>query len=194
MSEVDYFSEITNLLLGKFLVVPSAVGGHYEIKEQGQTPFSLTPKNLMLHCCVSLEKGASSAISPTFKVGHKHAHRRADRLFVAWDAANSRVVYFACELKSNSTSGAWTQLQVTLAFARQIDALVRVNQTLPHPTVFAAATVRSMPIAVKSFSPVSFSPNWKTILKNCPLGILHTHYDRSQSPMRLSDLVASLPK
>jgi hypothetical protein len=193
ISVVEYFREITDLLAGKFLVVPSAVGGQYEIKEKGQTPFSVTPKNLANHSCVSLEKGANAATLSVFKVGHSYAHRRADRLFVTWDAINSRIVYFACELKSTSTGGAWTQLQVTLAFARQLDALVRVNRALPHPTVFAAATVRSMPIAVKNFAPASFSPLWTKPLKNCPLGICHTQYDRAQSPLRLGDVVASLP-
>lgn len=191
MSVVDYFDEITNLLIAKFLVPPTAVGGHYEIKEPGQTPFSLNPNNLAHHRCVSLEK--SSAGIPTFKVTHKWAHRRADRLFVTWDAANQRVVYFACELKSTSTSGAWTQLQVTLAFTRHIDGLIRVNRALPHPTVFAAATIRSMPITVKNFTPSAFQSKWKKPLKDCPLATHHTHYDRTQTPLRMHDVIASIP-
>lgn len=191
LSVVEYFDEIGVLLVGKLLVVPSAVGGIYEIKEPGQTTFAVTPQNLAHHRCVSLEKNAANF--SMFKLGHNYAHRRADRLFVAWDAQKNRIVYLACELKSQVSSGAWTQLQVTLAFARHLDALIRVNKTMPHTAVFAAATIRSMPVALKSFNPMTFVPVWNTPLKGCPLSVHHCHFDRALSPLRLRDTVFSLP-
>jgi hypothetical protein len=192
MSDVhDYFHEISDLLENKFLVPPSAMGHEYEIKEPGQPVFCMTPRNVAWHRCVALEKGG--LIFPLFKTTHRFAHKRSDRLFVLWDEAKQRLVFLACELKSKSSRGAWTQLQVTLAFARQLDALARVNRPMAHKSVFAAITARTTPMALKRFDPASQSFDWQKPSKGCALEVHHAHVSRSDGALRLAQVMESLP-
>jgi hypothetical protein len=187
----DYFRAVSELISTKFVRPPSALGGFYEVKEQGQASFEINPVNLTHHNAFCFETCNSS--KHIFKVPHKYAHRSADRLFIVWDAPRDRIVFFACELKTKHSGGAWTQLQVTLAFARQVDSLVRVNGTLPQRAVFAGLIVKSTPFALKHFSTSSFNVNWTRTASACPLGTHHAHHDRALNPLRLHHAISTLP-
>lgn len=186
-----YFGEISNLLENKFFVSPSGGGNVYEVKETGQAVFSISHQNISLHRCISMEKGGT--LFPAFKTTHPYAHRRSDRLFVLWDAKKQRFVFLACELKSRAAKGAWTQSQVTLAFARQLDGLARVNRPIEHETVFASITAKMTPFKLKKFNPAKPTFDWCKQNKSCALKVHHAQINRDDGPLRLKLAVESLP-
>lgn len=186
MSEADYFRALTDLLESKLFHAPSAPGGVYEIAEPAQPPFWVDPAGLTSSCAVRLEN-LKTTTWPFFKVGHPHAHRRCDLITIAWDRTHQRPVYVLVELKSSHTSGAWTQLQASLAFCRYLHQMVSVNQTAVTAH-FAAVCVKKLPFVLKMPSTPAL-PAWKKQnVSDCPYMV----YNRNTSRLPLRAVMASL--
>ncbi len=188
MTEQDYFNALHDLLEAKFIVAPTLAGSKFEIKEAGQDSMVVDPKGLSSCTAICLEKN-KSAVWVTFKALHPYAHKKCDRIFVTWDAAKSQPVYLLCEMKSSQTAGAWTQLQVSLAFCRFLHELIRVNRsTCPQPR-WGALTLHTLP-ASKQFNPLAFYA-WPNAgeRSDCP----HMRVSRKSGELHLKRLLAGLP-
>ena len=173
MTESEYFDALQTVLHPALRDVPKVPGGHYLIEETAQTPFVLSATGLQTHCVINPQ--GINKDWPCFRAGHVHAHRRCDRIVVAWNRQKSVPQYFLVELKSDKSRGAHQQLGASLAFCHFLHRMVCVGQTrLPSPE-FAATTVSTTPFAIKVKSRPSLPP-W--IPPNIQADCKHMHYNQ----------------
>lgn len=187
MNEADYFTELQALIDSRLFQVPTGVSGTYEIKEPGQALFEVNPAGLSSHKGVRLERLSASAWA-FFKNPHPHAHRRCDLIVLSWDRQRNQPVCLLMELKTQASSGAWTQLQASLAFCQYMHHMLCINKQTIKALRVGAVAIKKLPFAQKMLSRPTL-PTWnKGRGLDCPYMI----YDRSTSGLPLRALVQSL--
>jgi len=187
MTESDYFNALHDLLPPALKDVPKAVGGHYVIEEVDQVAFSLVTRGLCTHECIKLE--AIKTDWPCFRSGHRFAHRRCDRIVVAWDRTKNAPKFLLIELKSGRPRGAFTQLGASLAFCHWIHRMVCVGHTLLPHALFGAVTVSTTPFALKTLSSLAL-PSWNQ--QPLQLDCKHMHFNRSGGILPVAAVLASV--
>lgn len=184
MTQSEYFHVLRDVLSPHLRDGRRLAGGHLVIEEDSQKPFELSLGGLALHEAIKLE--GMKTEWPCFRGKHRYAHRRCDRIVVAWHPAKDQPQFLMVELKSGTTAGANTQLGASLAFCQFLHHMVCVGQLIPPKPVFAAVTVSTTPFAMKLSSRPTLPP-WS------PTGIhpdcKHMHYSRSSGPLPVSALL-----
>ena len=187
---IDYLSRLQQVIKSNLICVPKVTGGLYEIKESAQEPFLLDPKNIPDVLVMDLQKIRGDW--PCFHAPHSYAHRRCDKIAVAWSKRKKAPVYLLFEMKSEQTAGAWTQLQASMAFCQFLHSMALVNVEIEVASpLFGAITLRNFPIVQKQFAfqgqPV---PAWKKAPYRSHCWRLTAH--RKPNEMRLKWLLDSL--
>ena len=184
MTERDYFTALRKVLSPALKDAPKAKGGHYLIEEPNQTSFELNTRGLIVHQAIKPE--ALKADWACFRTPHPYAHKRCDRVIVAWDRLMNCPKYLLIELKSGHPGTAHKQLGASLAFCHFLHQMVCVGQIFPPSPLFGSMTVRCFSGALKYTSP-STIPNWN----NQPLqpDCKHMHYPRSRSPLPVREVL-----
>lgn len=187
MTESEYFDALREALNPLLRDGRKIVGGHFVIEEKDQIPFALNVSGLTTHEAIKLE--AMKTNWPCFRYPHKFAHRRCDRIVVAWNSAKAVPQFLMVELKSGNSGGAHQQLGASLAFCQFLHHMVCVGQVAPPSPEFAAVTVKSMPFAQKLSSTPKL-PSWT------PNGIhpmcRHMHFDRSRGSLPVRAVLATV--
>lgn len=187
MTENDYFVALREVLHPLLRDGRKRVGGHFAIEEAGQTSFALNVTGLATHEAIKLE--GMKADWPCFRSGHRFAHRRCDRIVVAWNQNKKRPQFLLVELKSSTSAGAQAQLGASLAFCQFLHHMICVGQAAPPQPEFAAVTVSSTPFALKLGSTPGL-PSWssKGIHPECK----HMHFGRSRSTLPVGAILATV--
>lgn len=193
MTEADYFAALKALLDNRLLrhcnVKNDQNQSCYVIKEPPpQTPLYIDPAHLTSHVAFCLE-GRAGANWTFFKTPHDYAHRSCDLIVVSWNREQNVPYYLLVELKSNTTAGAWTQLQASLAFCRYVHGMLGVNQTGFQAAKYGAVTASSTPFAQKLSSQLGRF-NWQ--LRPEQSDCKHLQYLRSANTMPAAALLRSL--
>ncbi len=187
MTENEYFVALRDVLNPSLRDERKIVGGHFMIEESGQKSFALDVSGLATHEAVKLE--AMRTDWPCFRGGHQFAHRRCDRIVVAWNAAKAIPQFLLVELKSGVSAGAHAQLGSSLAFCQFLHHMICVGQVKPPKPEFAAVTISSTPFALKLGSTPKL-PSWspKGIHPDCR----HMHFFRSRGSLPIHAVLAAV--
>jgi hypothetical protein len=187
MTENEYFDALRDALHPPLLDGRKLVGGHFVIEEVGQAAFALNVTGLTTHEAIKLER--MKADWPCFRAAHKFAHRRCDRIVVAWNKAQGTPQFLLVELKSANSGGAHQQLGASLAFCQFLHHMVCVGHAAPPNPAFIAVTVKTMPFAQKLASTPTLPP-WtpKGLHPVCK----HMHFDRSRGSLPVAAVLAAV--
>lgn len=186
MTENEYFDALRDVLHPPLRDGRKLVGGHFVIEEAGQTSFALNVSGLATHEAIKLE--AIKTDWPCFRGKHKFAHRRCDRIVVAWHPTKAIPQFLLVELKSGNSGGAHQQLGASLAFCQFLHHMICVGQAKPPKPEFAAVIVSSTPFALKLGSTPGL-PTWnaKGIHPECRL----MHFGRSRGTLPIAAVLAA---
>ncbi len=178
MTENEYFETLREVLHPPLRDGRKNVGGHFVIEEKDQKPFALNVSGLGGHEAIKLEGMKSDW--PCFRGAHRFAHRRCDRIVVAWNQTKGIPQFLLVELKSGNSTGARAQLGASLAFCQFLHHMVCVGQANPPKPEFSAVTVSSTPFALKLGSTPGL-PSWnpKGIHPDCR----HMDFPRSRGSL-----------
>lgn len=187
MTENEYFEALRDVLNPPIRDGRKVVGGHFVIEEKDQTPFALNVNGLATHEAIKLE--GMKADWPCFRAAHKFAHRRCDRIVVAWNKAKGTPQFLMVELKSGTSAGAHAQLGASLAFCQFLHHMICVGQATPPKPEFAAVTVSTTPFALKLSSALGL-PAWnpKGLHPDCK----HMHFSRSRGSLPVGAVLAAV--
>lgn len=186
MTENEYFDALRDVLHPTLRDGRKLVGGHFVIEEVGQTSFALNVSGLATHEGIKLE--AIKTDWPCFRGKHKFAHRRCDRIVVAWHPIKATPQFLLVELKSGNSGGAHQQLGASLAFCQFLHHMICVGQATPPNPAFVAVTVKTMPFAQKLSSTPTLPP-WTS--KGIHPACRHMHFDRSRGSLPLAAVLAA---
>ncbi len=186
MTENEYFDALRDVLSSSLRDERKIVGGHFMIEETGQKPFTLNVSGLASHEAIKLE--AMKADWPCFRGGHQFAHRRCDRIVVAWNTVKVIPQFLLVELKSGVSAGAHTQLGASLAFCQFLHHMICVGKAQPPKPEFSAVTISSTPFALKLGSTPGLPPwNDQGIHPDCR----HMHFVRSRGSLPIGPVLAT---
>ena len=187
MTENDYFDALRDVLTPALRDGRKAVGGHFLIEEIDQKPFVLSVGGLASHEAIKLENMKGDW--PCFRGNHRFAHKRCDRIVVAWNAAKSAPQFLLVELKSGTSGGAHAQLGASMAFCQFLHHMICVGHAAPPKPEFSAVTVSATPFALKLSSTPGL-PSWnpKGLHPDCR----HMHFARSRGSLPVSALLAAV--
>jgi hypothetical protein len=192
VTEADYFAALKALLDNRLLRHSNVKNDYkqscYVINEPTQTPLYIDPAHLPTHMSFSLESRAGANWT-FFKTPHTHAQKSCDLILVAWDRVQNAPSYLLLELKSNTTAGAWTQLQASLAFCRFVHGMIGVNQVGFQVAKYGAVTISHLPFAQKLTSQ-SARFNWEKRPQQSDCK--HLQYQRSASTLPVAALLRAL--
>lgn len=186
MKENEYFDSLRDVLHPSLRDGHKIEGGHFTIEEKGQKPFNLNVRGLASHEAIKLEEMKGDW--PCFRGTHKFAHRRCDRIVVAWNSKKDFPQFLLVELKSGTSSGANAQLGAALAFCQFLHHMTCVGQVKPPKPKFAAVTVSFTPFALKLASTPGL-PSWNanSIHPDCK----HMHFGRSRGSLPVDAVLAT---
>lgn len=187
MTENEYFDALRELLNPVLRDSQKIPGGHFEIKEQNQKPFELNIRGLATHEAIKLE--GMKTDWPCFRGNHRFAHRRCDRIVVAWHPGKGIPQFLMVELKSSHSAGAHAQLGASLAFCQFVHHMICVGHAHPPKPEFAAVTVSSTPFALKLASAPGL-PSWNT--KRLHPDCRHMDFGRSRGALPVSAVLAAV--